>query len=244
MGGFFNGAISGFITGFSGGLLTETSRGLFQHQGFGQSLGNGLKQGLIGGFSGAVIGGLISGFDALKKGSNFWDAAPVTSESIIDFEFKHKNTGDTNCVFDSFAALAEGYGYDIDPNVLRSQAMNGTLNTDVVQSKEQLKTLTTFFQQETNITSNLTTHDVFNTAVNHMREGNPVSFFRSNGPDQPGHFVLGNKLIKKTFYNRRGGIRRIQYIIQVMSPGAQGSQYETLNNNLINAIFIHRHIVN
>ena len=70
--GFWAGAATGAGAGFAGGFVLGAGNSWTEGKCFGNGLLNGLKSGGINALEGGIAGGIISGFDALEKGTNFW----------------------------------------------------------------------------------------------------------------------------------------------------------------------------
>ena len=71
--GFLAGAATGASAGFAGGFMISSGNAWLGGAGFSNGMWSGFKAGGIAGLSGGVTGGLFGGFDALSKGTNFWN---------------------------------------------------------------------------------------------------------------------------------------------------------------------------
>ena len=133
---FYSGAAIGGASGLSLGFILGTGNSWMGGSSLGNGLIDGMRTGLLSGVGGAMIGGIISGFDAVKDGRNFFTGNKLVDKYLIQYPtgYEFAQETDSHDCAPSVTKIIEKYkGNDISVKQIRDLYAPGTTSMDNVE---------------------------------------------------------------------------------------------------------------
>ena len=133
---FYSGAAIGGASGLSLGFILGTGNSWMGGSSLGNGLIDGMRTGLLSGVGGAMIGGIISGFDAVKDGRNFFTGNKLVDKYLIQYPtgYEFAQEADSHDCAPSVTKIIEKYkGNDISVKQIRDLYAPGTTSMDNVE---------------------------------------------------------------------------------------------------------------